>query len=128
MEETRSRAASGGLRAWFLALRLLIALAAACDCSPDSGSGIFVLRGCVHGVRLDVSRFSLPCSNPSSCPLVVPYCNYSFVQVRVLNCGALTYLSSLGVLARATHKAHTKTPMSTPMKKHAACVKKLNIK
>jgi hypothetical protein len=56
MEETRSRAASGGLRAWFLALRLLIALAAACDCSPDSGSGIFLLRGCVHGVRLDASR------------------------------------------------------------------------
>jgi hypothetical protein len=45
----------------------------------------------------------------------------------VLNFAAPTYLSLPGVRARATHKAHTKTPKSTPIKKHAACVKKLNI-
>jgi hypothetical protein len=82
----------------------------------------------LHGVRLDASRsFRYRVLIVRACPLVVPYSNYSFVSVRVLNCAALTYLSSPGVLARATHKAHTKTPMSTPIKKHAACVKKLNI-
>jgi len=62
-----------------------------------------------------------------ACALVVPYSNDSFVWVRVLNFAAPTYLSLPGVRARATHKAHTKTPKSTPIKKHAACVKKLNI-
>lgn len=51
-----------------------------------------------------------------ACPLVVPFSDESFVPDRALNFSALTYLSSPGVLARATHKAHTKTPVSTPAK------------
>lgn len=60
--------------------------------------------------RLLATRLQIPIGTQTAC---VP--------------GKKDYLSSRGVRERATHKAHTKTPMITPNMKHKKCVKTLNI-